>query len=71
MKELSPNEIVRWRDGPRYFGYKPTQLDEKIKSGEIPPPMALSDSGRARGWLGSQIIEHQQKRLAASKLEVA
>lgn len=59
--ELEPRQIVRWHDGPRYFGYKLTQLAKKIKEGEIPAPFALSDSGRATGWFGSQIIEWQQR----------
>ena len=46
--ELRPNEIVRRSNGPKYFGYSLTIIDEKIKSGEIPEPM------RTRGtsaWL--------------------
>jgi hypothetical protein len=68
VKELSPNEIVRWYEGPKYFGLKLTQLREKVEAGEIPPPMVLSDTGRAKGWFGSQIIEHHErlaKRAAA------
>ena len=61
---LHPNEIVRKCDGPKYFGLGHTQIEEKIKSGEIEPPMALSDSGRAKGWTGEQIIRHQQRRLS-------
>jgi predicted DNA-binding transcriptional regulator AlpA len=56
---LSPHEIVRLRDGRRYFGYGPTTLAEKIKLGEIPKPVRLGD--RARGWLGSQIINWQKQ----------
>jgi hypothetical protein len=52
------------REGPRYFGYRHTQLDEKIRSGEIPAPLSLSASGRAKGWLGRQIIEHHRRLLA-------
>lgn len=63
--ELRPNEIVRRSNGPKYFGYSLTIIDEKIKSGEIPEPMQLGE--RARGWLGSQIIDWQQKRLAELK----
>ena len=61
IKELDPNQIVRWSEGRKYFGYKHTQLDEKIKSGEIPAPFPLSNTGRAKGWTGRQIIEHQQR----------
>jgi len=52
-------------EGPKYFGYKHSQLDEKIRAGEIPAPFPLTDSGRAKGWIGRQIIEWQNARLAA------
>jgi predicted DNA-binding transcriptional regulator AlpA len=61
---LAPDQIVRWREGKKYFGYGHTQLVEKIAAGEIPAPLNLSDTGRAKGWLGSDIIAHQQRLLA-------
>jgi predicted DNA-binding transcriptional regulator AlpA len=64
--DLDPNQIVRLSQGPKYFGYKHTQQDEKIKDGTLPPPFPLSENGRARGWLGRQIIEHHRRRLAAA-----
>ena len=36
LDEHDPNQIVRLRDGPKYFGYKLTQQDEKIKKGRTP-----------------------------------
>jgi predicted DNA-binding transcriptional regulator AlpA len=68
---LDPHQIVRVAEGRQYFGYGPTQLDEKIKSGEIPAPIPLSDSGRAKGWLGRQIIKWQEERVEAAKRNVA
>ena len=67
---LDPNEIFRPKRAEKYFGFKHSQLDEKIKSGEIPAPFPLSESGRAVGWTGAQIIEHQRRRLAAAKQKV-
>jgi predicted DNA-binding transcriptional regulator AlpA len=61
-EKLSPNQIIRKRDGEKYFGYRHTQLDEKIKSGAIPEPIKLGP--RARGWLGSQILEWQARLIA-------
>src|SRR5215217_990687 len=61
--DLDPNQIIRQRDGYHYFGYKHAALDAKIKSGEIPTPMVLSESGRATGWTGKQIIDHRAKLL--------
>ena len=37
---------------------------ELIKRGEFPKPISLSDSGRAKGWLESEILVWQAKRLA-------
>jgi predicted DNA-binding transcriptional regulator AlpA len=68
-RPLAPNHIYRPCEAIHFFGYKSTQLDEKIKAGEIPAPIKLSDTGRAVGWLGSQIIEWQAKRVAAGKRE--
>jgi predicted DNA-binding transcriptional regulator AlpA len=63
---LDPHQIIRRREGRKYFGLGLTQIDEKIKKGEIPKPIALSDSGRATGWTGRQIIEHQARLVAAA-----
>jgi predicted DNA-binding transcriptional regulator AlpA len=46
------------------IGLADTQIDEKIKNGELPPLVKAFDSGRTVGWLGSQLIELQQQRLA-------
>lgn len=64
---INPDLLYRVTDAIKYFGYRPTQLTEKIKSGDIPPPVKLSTSGHAAGWFGRQIIEWQQQRIAASK----
>lgn len=67
---LGPNQIVRLQDGHLYFGLRGTQIDEHIQLGNIPAPITISDSkekgkaSRARGWLGRQILDWQEKRLA-------
>ena len=68
---LNPDLLYRLRDARKYFGLAPTQLTERIKSGDIPPPVKLSASGRATGWFGRQIIAWQAERIAASKMEAA
>ena len=40
-------------------------LHQKIKRGQFPRPIKLSDSGRATGWLGHELIAWQQARAAA------
>jgi predicted DNA-binding transcriptional regulator AlpA len=61
LPPLSPNEVVRWIDGPRYFGFQHTQMQLYIKTGEIPKPIALCGP-RSKGWLGETILAWQRKR---------
>ena len=68
---INPDFVYRLSDGPKYFGFLPTALDQKIKAGEIPEPLSLSDSGRARGWLGSTILKWQAERAAACAAKTA
>ncbi|MGA2795924.1 MAG: hypothetical protein ABSE69_20940 [Roseiarcus sp.] len=65
--ELEPNILIRKCDGHKYFGLKRTQIDEHIKAGNIPAPVSLSDSGRAKAWFGFQINEYH-RRLRAQLL---
>ncbi|MGY3558445.1 putative DNA-binding transcriptional regulator AlpA [Bradyrhizobium sp. USDA 4463] len=60
--EMDPNEIVRTKDGKKVFGLGPTQIAKKIKLGEIPPPIKLSESGRASGWTGCQINDYRRQQ---------
>jgi hypothetical protein len=53
--------IYRKHEGPKFFGLQSSQLEEKIRSGEIPAPVSLTKSGRAKGWFGWQIAEHHRQ----------
>jgi prophage regulatory protein len=63
--------IIRLRDLPDYVGLKRTQIDELIKRGEFPKSVPLSDTGRARGWLESELLTWQAERLAARERKKA
>jgi predicted DNA-binding transcriptional regulator AlpA len=67
---LHPRQIVRKTEGPRYFGLGRSQIDEAIKSGKIPRPFPLVDGGKAQGWTGQQILDHQAKRIAATDKQI-
>jgi prophage regulatory protein len=56
--------IVRLRELSQYVGLKRTQIDDLIKKGEFPRPIPLSDTGRAKGWLESELLVWQAQRLA-------
>jgi predicted DNA-binding transcriptional regulator AlpA len=60
---------VRFDEALAISGLKPTQLSEKIKSGEFPKPFKLSDSGRSVGWLLSELLNWRERRIAARDAE--
>ena len=66
MDSYDPDEVIRWREGPRYFGLKKSQLSDGINRGLIPAPFFLVEGGRAKGWTRRQIAEHHQPRQASS-----
>lgn len=66
---IKPHDIYRISapETRRIIGLKPTQIAEALKRGDLPPTVALTDNGRARGWLGVQLIELQRQRLAKAQ----
>jgi hypothetical protein len=68
--DFDPLEIVRYVDGPKVFGLKPSTLKAAIVRGEIAPPIPLSETGRALGWTRQTIVDHH-KRMAALAAERA
>ena len=67
--ELRPDYFYRKHDpvALRATGYGVSQIDVKVRTGALPPLVKLDDAGRATGWYGRQLIEHQRKRLAAAE----
>jgi hypothetical protein len=73
--QIDPLTTIRYADGPRVFGYRPTQLAEQIKLGAIPTPKYLgAPPSRAKGWTGAQVIQYfrdldaaQAERAVAAK----
>jgi hypothetical protein len=59
--KLDPLQIVRLVNGEKVFGLKASALKSKMEKGEIPTPIPLSDSGRALGWTGRQIMDHHAR----------
>jgi hypothetical protein len=53
------------------IGLEDSQIDEKVKSGELPPPVPAFESGRATGWFGWQLIELQRQRFERAKVQIA
>ncbi|WP_152977498.1 hypothetical protein [Bradyrhizobium pachyrhizi] len=68
---INADWFYRVADGHRFFGYRATALAGKIANGEIPSPVSLSDTGRARGWFGRAIIEWQTEREAKARAKIS
>ena len=66
-ENFDPLQIVRYVDGPKVFGLKPSALKAKIDAGKIPAPIPLSDSGRALGWTRQTIINHHARMAALAE----
>jgi hypothetical protein len=64
---IHPDHFYRYNEGYKWFGYMSTQMNERIKSGDVPMPISLSDHGRARGWFGRSIIAWQREREEKAK----
>src|SRR3954452_7360376 len=64
---IHPDHFYRYNEGYKWFGYMSTQMNERIKSGDVPMPVRLSDDGRAKGWYGRVILAHQAKREEKSR----
>jgi hypothetical protein len=52
------------------IGLGPTQQQEAIARGELPVPPKLTPSGRARAWIGQQLLDIQTERLKRAQAEV-
>src|SRR5262249_12008576 len=70
---INPAWIYRKTDPEtrRILGLKPTQIDEEIAKGNLPPPLELTPAGKAKGWLGETLIQIQRERLARAAAKQA
>ena len=75
MKTTTPNQLTRvfrLRDLPQFVGLRRTVIAGMVKSGDFPPPIKLNAaSGRAVGWLETDLIDWQNARIKARNSKVA
>jgi predicted DNA-binding transcriptional regulator AlpA len=62
----TPDVLLRRPEAMAFVGLGATQFEEKVRKGEIPAPIKISDSGRAVAWLKSELqawlVERIRKR---------
>ena len=56
--------LLRLRAVEELVGIKRTQIAEHVKRGEFPPPIKLTDTGRAVAWLEEELITWRDERAA-------
>jgi predicted DNA-binding transcriptional regulator AlpA len=61
---MKPDRVIREKDLRAYDGLGPSQRDKYIEDGNYPPPVKLSNGGRAKAWLGSEVAAYQAWRKA-------
>jgi predicted DNA-binding transcriptional regulator AlpA len=61
LPQLYPHQVIRYRDAAPYFGYKHAQFDALVRSGGLPKPFPLSETGKASGYTGRMILDHLEK----------
>ena len=61
-----PEEIYRRRHLPKITGCAMSTIYLMMERGEFPRPIELN-SARSKGWLRSDILEWQRKRIQASR----
>jgi hypothetical protein len=71
IADIKPSGLYRVRLAPKIFGLGIEATREKIKSGELPTPIPLSASSRARAWTGVQILEHRAAMAALAEAKKA
>jgi predicted DNA-binding transcriptional regulator AlpA len=65
LGELHRNQIVRKKDGPKYFGLSNAGIDLAVKANKLPAPFSVLEGGRAMAWTGGQILDYHAERIAA------
>jgi prophage regulatory protein len=63
---FSPRRILRLPDVKHQVGLGRTAIYQKIKAGEFPAPIPLSNNGRAVGWDSEAINAWIESRIQAA-----
>lgn len=64
-EDNGPDFIVRLPAVEQFAGKKRSQIYDDIKNKRFPPPLKITDGGRAVGWLRRELLAWQRERIAA------
>ena len=71
MNAPTTPKILRREEVEAITGLARSTLYRLVKEKKLKPPIALTDSGKAVGWLESDIAEYLHDRIAAAKANAA
>jgi predicted DNA-binding transcriptional regulator AlpA len=66
-KQRPPNfngPILRRLDARAFVNFGPTQFDKLVRANKLPQPIKLTDTGKAVGWLKSELESWLAARVA-------
>jgi len=64
-----PGRVLRLPEVLEFAGLGRTQLLEYVARGEFPAPIRITQSGRAIGWLETELLDWRSSRVAARRKE--
>lgn len=56
--------VLRKPDAMKFVGLKGSAFDRKVRNGELPKPIKLSDSGKAIAWVRTELEAWLASRIA-------
>ena len=59
--------IIRWPEVYNKVGMCRSHVHKLVSQGLFPPPIKLSENGRASGWIEAEVDEYLEQRIAESR----
>jgi prophage regulatory protein len=59
--------IIRWPTVYNKVGMCRSHVHKLVSQGLFPPPIKLSENGRASGWIEAEVDEYLEQRIAESR----
>jgi predicted DNA-binding transcriptional regulator AlpA len=65
VQQTGTEPVLRKNAAMAFCGLGPNQFDQLVSSGELPPPIRITDGGRAVAWIRDELVEWMKERIAA------
>ncbi len=65
VAQTGTEPVLRKNAAMAFVGLGPTQFDDLVSRGELPPPIRIFDNGRAIAWVRAELVEWMEERIKA------